>query len=71
MLGIDYGEALRWLEAADADVLVAGHVHTGLHHRLPGPRSREVWVLKDWDRAANAIRFDGRRVAYVAPRPPA
>jgi UDP-2,3-diacylglucosamine hydrolase len=62
---IDYGLARRWLEAADADLLVAGHVHTGVHHRLPGARPREVLVLRDWDREGGVVRFDGHGVALV------
>lgn len=67
MLGIDYGDAVAWLAAHDADVLVAGHVHTGVHHRLPGTPPKDVYVLKDWDRIANVVRFDGSRVSFVAP----
>lgn len=48
LLDIDYGLARRWLEAAGAEVLVAGHVHTGVHHRLRGPGALETLVLKDW-----------------------
>ena len=62
-LGIDYGEAARWLEAYEADVLVLGHVHTGVHHRIDGARPGEVLVLSDWHAAPNAIRFDGDRIA--------
>jgi UDP-2,3-diacylglucosamine hydrolase len=64
--GIDYGAAAAWMEAEDADVLVAGHVHTGVHHVLTGPRRREVYVLKDWDRRPNAVLFDGDRIALTA-----
>jgi UDP-2,3-diacylglucosamine hydrolase len=65
LLDIDYVLAREWLEAADADVLVAGHVHTGVHHRLPGARPRDVLVLKDWDHRGGIVRWDGRRVALV------
>lgn len=61
-LDIDYGLARRWLEQADAQVLVAGHVHTGVHHRLPGSRPLDVLVLKDWDRAGGVVRADGGSV---------
>ncbi len=60
--GIDYREARRWLEAYDADALVLGHVHTGVHDRLPGPRPRDVYVLKDWDAYASAVRWDGEAI---------
>jgi UDP-2,3-diacylglucosamine hydrolase len=65
LVDIDYGLARRWMEAAEADVLVAGHVHTGVHHRLPGARPRDVLVLKDWDRHGGVVRFDGTTVALV------
>ena len=66
-MGIDYGCAKRWLEAYDADVLVAGHVHTGVHHRLEGERVRDVLVLKDWQAGGGVVRFDGDAVALVPP----
>lgn len=62
LLDIDYGLAARWLEAADAQVLVAGHVHTGVHHRQATPPGREVLVLKDWDVRGGVVRADDRRV---------
>lgn len=68
-LDIDYGLARRWLEAAGADVLVAGHVHTGVHHRLRGEPAREVVVLKDWDRGPNVIAFEGGRPRLRAAEP--
>lgn len=58
-VGLDYGEARRWLEGYEADALVLGHVHTGVHHRFPGEPSRDVYVLKDWGGAGNAVTFDG------------
>jgi UDP-2,3-diacylglucosamine hydrolase len=66
MLDIDYGLARRWLEEAQCDLLVAGHVHTGVHHRLEGPTAREGRVLKDWDREGGVVRFDGSRVALLS-----
>jgi UDP-2,3-diacylglucosamine hydrolase len=67
-LGIDYGRATEWMEAHGADLLVAGHVHTGVHHRLPGPVPREVLVLRDWDHGGGGVvRFDGRRVRLERP----
>jgi UDP-2,3-diacylglucosamine hydrolase len=65
--GIDYAVAARWMEDLGADVLVAGHVHTGVHHRLPGPRPRDVFVLKDWDRTGGVVRFDGDGIALTPP----
>lgn len=64
-LDIDYGLARRWLEESGCEVLVAGHVHTGVHHRLRGTPAREVLVLRDWDREGGVVRFDGERVALV------
>jgi len=64
-LGIDYGEARRWLEGYDADLLVLGHVHQGVHHRLEGERPRDVYVLKDWDEAGNCVRFDEDGIRLV------
>lgn len=56
-MALDYGEAKRWLDGFDADVLVVGHVHTGVHQRLED--GRDVYVLKDWERAPNTVVFDG------------
>jgi UDP-2,3-diacylglucosamine hydrolase len=64
-LDIDYGLARQWLSAADADVLVAGHVHTGVHHRLPAERPLDVLVLKDWDHRGGVVSWDGRTIALV------
>jgi UDP-2,3-diacylglucosamine hydrolase len=66
-MGIDYGLARAWLERHDADVIVAGHVHTGVHHRLLGDRTRDVLVLKDWERGGGIVRFDGQRIELVPP----
>jgi UDP-2,3-diacylglucosamine hydrolase len=51
---VDTGEALRWLEAAEAQVLVHGHTHRPATHALPDARER--WVLSDWDLQAPAPR---------------
>lgn len=60
LMDIDYGAALRWLEVYDAEVLLAGHVHTGVHHRIETDAGvREVLVLKDWERGGGIIRWDG------------
>jgi len=74
-MGIDYGLARSWLDRLEADVLVAGHVHTGVHHRLvsdAGPvgrsgRARDVLVLKDWDAGGGVVAWDGRSIALVRP----
>ena len=64
IMDIDYGEAVRWLQVYEADVLVAGHVHTGVHHRLDG---KDVLVLKDWERGGGVVRFDARGIRLVKP----
>lgn len=61
-MDIDYGAARRWLDRYQADALVVGHVHTGVHQQLPGERTRDVYVLKDWSHAPNEILFDGRTI---------
>lgn len=62
-MGLDYAAARDWLEGYGADVLIAGHVHTGVHHRLPGARPREILVLRDWERGGNVIRWDGEAIS--------
>lgn len=66
-MGLDYGEALRWMEHHDAEVIVAGHVHTGVHHTHPGPPPREIFVLKDWERGGSVITFDGETLRQSRP----
>jgi UDP-2,3-diacylglucosamine hydrolase len=61
--GIDYGLARAWLDGYGADALVLGHVHSGVHHRLPGSPPRDVYVLKDWERAPSAVVWDGGEIA--------
>lgn len=65
-LGIDYGLAAAWLDGYEADALVVGHVHTGVHHELPGKDGvRDVYVLRDWSRASNAVEMDGETIRLV------
>lgn len=66
-MDIDYGEALRWLEAYESDLLVAGHVHTGVHHVHAGPPRREVLVLKDWEHGGGVVIFDAEDVRLERP----
>jgi UDP-2,3-diacylglucosamine hydrolase len=66
-MGLDYGIARAWLEAAAADLLVAGHVHTGVHHRLPGDPRRDVLVLKDWESGGGVVVWDGRGAELRSP----
>jgi len=66
-MGLDYGCARAWLDEAGADALVAGHVHTGVHHRLPGEPRKDVYVLKDWEAGGGVVRFDGETIALVPP----
>lgn len=65
-LGIDYQLARTWLDGYNADVLVVGHVHTGLHHELPGSPQRDVYVLRDWAQQGNAVVFNGEGIAMRA-----
>ncbi len=71
MMGIDYAVARSWLETADADVLVAGHVHTGVHHYLPedpdASSRRDVFVLLDWEHGGGVVEFDGSSIRLVRP----
>lgn len=70
-MDIDYGEALRWMHEHDADTIVAGHVHTGVHHRHVGPPAREVLVLKDWEHGGSVIVHDEQGVRLESPFSPA
>lgn len=70
VMGLDYAQVRGWLDAAGADVLVAGHVHTGVHHRLPGAPVRDVLVLKDWDAGGGVVTWDGSAIALVPPALP-
>ena len=66
-MGLDYALAKTWLAGYGADVLVAGHVHTGVHHRLAGARPSDVLVVKDWEAGGGVVRFDGRSIALLSP----
>ena len=66
-MGIDYSVARGWLDELQADVLVAGHVHTGVHHRLAGEKPRDVLVLKDWEAGGGIVRWDGGAISLVPP----
>ena len=44
---VDDAEALRWLDAADAQILLHGHTHRPGEHRLAEGVTRHV--LSDWD----------------------
>jgi UDP-2,3-diacylglucosamine hydrolase len=46
-MDIDQGEAIRWLSAARADILIHGHTHQPGSSSLPESRVR--YVLSDWD----------------------
>jgi UDP-2,3-diacylglucosamine hydrolase len=65
-LGLDYGYCRRWLEGYGADVLVLGHVHTGVHHRDPATGG-EVLVLKDWHGTPGIVRLDEGGIRLLAP----
>ncbi len=68
-MDIDYGEARRWLEAYECDLLVAGHVHTGVHHSHAGPPHQDVMVLKDWEHGGGVVTFDAEGVRLEPPLP--
>ena len=65
-MGLDYGLVRAWLGGYGADVLVAGHVHTGVHHRLAAAPAGDVLVLRDWERRRGRRRL-GR---HLDPRWP-
>ncbi len=70
LMDIDYEAAAAWLDHYGADVLIAGHVHTGVHTVLaPGPAGerRESFVLLDWDRGGSVVVLDDTGVRMVAP----
>lgn len=69
-MDIDYGAALAWMEEHGADLIVAGHVHTGVHHRHAGPPVREVLVLKDWEHGGSVVFFDEGGVRLEHPSVP-
>lgn len=68
---VDDAAAARWLQAADAPVMVHGHTHRPAVHSLPGGTVRHV--LGDWDfdhgtPRARALRLsaDGLQVLDLA-----
>jgi UDP-2,3-diacylglucosamine hydrolase len=66
-MGLDYGLARTWLEGYGADVIVAGHVHTGVHHRIGGASARDVLVLRDWERGGGVVVWDGASIRLTPP----
>jgi len=70
-MGLDYAEALRWMAHHEATALIAGHVHTGVHHRHVGPPEREILVLRDWQRGGSVIAWDGGALELRVPGSPA
>jgi len=70
VMDIDYEAAEAWLDHYRADVLLAGHVHTGRHRILaegPSGVTRESFVLLDWDRGGSVIVLDEAGIRMVAP----
>jgi UDP-2,3-diacylglucosamine hydrolase len=57
---VDTPTALRWLDAAQADVLVHGHTHRPAEHALDATRRRIV--LSDWDAASVPPRLQALRL---------
>jgi UDP-2,3-diacylglucosamine hydrolase len=69
-MGIDYGLARAWLDGYGADAIVAGHVHTGVHHRIGGGNGappRDVLVLRDWERGGGIVVSDAAGLRLVSP----
>jgi UDP-2,3-diacylglucosamine hydrolase len=58
---VDGPAAARWLQSAQAQVLVHGHTHQPATHALPGGLSRQV--LSDWDGQAQPPRAQVLRLA--------
>jgi UDP-2,3-diacylglucosamine hydrolase len=56
---VDSAEALAWMDAADAQVMIHGHTHRPADHAL-GPWRRTV--LSDWDAAAVPARMEALRL---------
>ncbi|MRD47385.1 UDP-2,3-diacylglucosamine diphosphatase [Caenimonas koreensis DSM 17982] len=57
---VDEAEAVRWLEAADARVLIHGHTHRPATHAMAGDCTRVV--LSDWDARATPPRHEVLRL---------
>jgi UDP-2,3-diacylglucosamine hydrolase len=57
---VDTQEALAWLRAADAPVLVHGHTHRPADHALDATHRRIV--LSDWDAEAQPPRMEALRL---------
>ncbi len=57
---VDADLAQRWLEAADARVMIHGHTHKPARHRIgpaaPDAPLLERWVMSDWDLGAEPPR---------------
>jgi UDP-2,3-diacylglucosamine hydrolase len=56
---VDGPQALAWLEAADAQVMIHGHTHRPADHALGDGRRT---VLSDWDAAAVPARMEALRL---------
>ena len=61
---IDTGAARKWLQGADAAILIHGHTHRPAVHDL-GDGLRRI-VLSDWDAAASPPRLEVLRLAASA-----
>lgn len=58
---VDATAAKRWLDAADASVMIHGHTHRPAEHALGGGRRRIV--LSDWDAEATPPRLEALRLS--------
>ncbi len=70
-MDIDYEGAREWLDHYEADVLVAGHVHTGVHKQLPARDGlgvdKESFVLLDWEHGGTVVLLDKGGVQMMSP----
>lgn len=60
---LDTAASLRWLEAADAPVMIHGHTHRPGERRLDARRSRIV--LADWEADAQPPRLEALRLTVT------
>jgi UDP-2,3-diacylglucosamine hydrolase len=65
-MGLDAGRVRRMLLREEADALVCGHVHWGVHHRMSvDGRPRDVFVLGAWEDGANWLEREGGRWRFL------
>jgi UDP-2,3-diacylglucosamine hydrolase len=62
---VDTAQAIRWLQAADSQVLIHGHTHQPADHDLGQGLRRQV--LSDWDGSATPARTQVLRLSLDRP----